>query len=117
MSTSEYIDKIKAHRERHGSGLKEAKVAVDCGWTPENGGVAESYTIAQIDDAMRAISGERAVRVGEPGWHRTTQMIACAARAWINQRPDDDHARALRAGLLDLEQDGKLKPHDGVWPD
>ena len=74
------------------------------------------YTIKEIDDAMRAIGGEGTVRVGDFGWSRPIAMLSAASKAWIDQRPEDGHSLILRSALLDLNQTGCLRPHDGVWP-
>lgn len=75
------------------------------------------YTVDQIDDALRAILGDDGVRVGDPGWHRTTQMIAAASVAWQKERPEDHHARILRDALRDLSEFGSLRPTNNVWPE
>ncbi len=74
------------------------------------------YTIDQIDDAIRAIAGERAVRRGDYGWHRVHAMLGAAGQAWIDQRPEDAHSDILRTALKDLNKDGYLRPYDGKWP-
>lgn len=76
-----------------------------------------SYTIQQIDDALRAISGERSVRLSDSGWSRPITMLHAAAAAWTDERPEDDHARVLREALRDLNATGRLHPSDGVWPE
>lgn len=75
------------------------------------------YTIAEIDDALRAIGGENAVRIGDSSWSRPLTMLSIASKAWIEGYPEDKHTAILRSALLDLNVKGVLRPHDGVWPD
>jgi hypothetical protein len=85
--------------------------------TPTMPPAPTTYTIASIDEAMRQIAGERAVRPGDYGWNRVTTMLSVASRAWIDERPEDEHSRILRAALRDLNTKGCLTPSDGVWPE
>jgi hypothetical protein len=82
--------------------------------TSEQGPV--TYTIDQIDEAIRAIAGEWAVRRGDPSWNRPSAMTMAAEKAWIAERVEDEHSARLRAALLDLAKYGWLKPM-GPWPD
>lgn len=75
------------------------------------------YTIDQIDDAVRVIAGDYAVRRGDFGWNRPHAMLGAAAKAWIEQLPEDAHTSILRSAILDMNDDGCLKPHDGIWPE
>jgi len=71
------------------------------------------YTIAEIDAAIQAITPRMVAMVNHARPH---VMNDAAAQAWITQRPEDEHSRVLRAGLLDLQTKGYLIPSDGVWP-
>lgn len=79
--------------------------------------VPVSYTIAQIDDAIREIVGKHGVRPADHGWSRPRAMTSAAELSWINMRDEDTHSHALRSGLLDLEKYGRLRPSDGVFPE
>lgn len=79
--------------------------------------VRTPYTIAEIDDAMRAIAGEAGVRPGDWGWNRPHAMLNTASKAWIERRVEDKHTNILRSAILDMNETGCLRPHDGVWPE
>lgn len=77
-----------------------------------------TYTIDEIDQAIRKFSGEFAARPGDPSWHRSMAMLSAAAQLWIDEplRVGRD-VDVLRQALRDLNKYGHLKPRDGVWPD
>jgi hypothetical protein len=74
------------------------------------------YTIQQIDDAIIAILGPNGVRRGDWSWARPTAMLVAASRAWILERPEDEHSKLLRAALKDMDKFGYMKPLGG-WPE
>lgn len=76
----------------------------------------DGYTITELDAAILAIAGEAAINAVQHGRPRPHAMLNAAQQAWIDQRPEDEHTRALRAGLADLNTKGGLLPRDGVWP-
>lgn len=73
-----------------------------------------TYTIAQIDAAIIDIVPSQRAIISRSRPHA---MLDAAGVAWVNERPEDDHSRILRAAIKDLNTFGHLKPHDGVWPE
>lgn len=74
------------------------------------------YTIAQVDEAIRVIAGHHAVRPGDWGWSRPHACLSAASRAWIEERPEDEHSAILRSAIRDLDEHGFFKPVDGAFP-
>lgn len=110
IDTQTLVENIRAHRAAYGSSLKAAKHAVEAGWRIDDN--VEGYTLDQIDDAMREIMGESAVRPGDYGWNRTTAMLQAASTAWVAQRSEDQHSARLRAAIRDLNRYGYMKPSE-----
>ena len=75
-----------------------------------------TYTIDELDEAIRLIAGDHAVRLDEPGWNRPRAALSAAATAWTDDRPEDEHSMRLRQAIHDMNRLGHLKPRDGVFP-
>lgn len=75
------------------------------------------YTIDQLDESIRAIAGDFAVRLDDTSWARTSAVLAAAGKAWIECYPEDQHTAILRSAALDLNKKARFDPVDGIWPD
>ncbi|WP_158285570.1 DUF5131 family protein [Azospirillum sp. TSA6c] len=75
---------------------------------------AVSYTLADVDAALRVILGHRifdALRQS-PTWSRPQMMKEVAVECFTRQRPEDLHTAVLRAAIQHLDKTGAIMPED-----